>query len=268
MSASSYILSRSFGDPGAPPLVLLHGLGFDGNMWSHWCEALSGDFYVLAPDLPGYGQSADQSSTAMAEDVKALLEVLPPSAHYIGWSLGGLMAMWIAARHPSRVHCMVSICATPCFKASEQWKGGISAEDFAKFQSIATRGDKETVGRRLTAIVTRGERNPEHWQNLIRPLMHIPDHDSLQSGLDILWQTDLREALKHTDVPMMHLLGDNDAMLSPMSASALKDLASNQNVALMEHTSHALPWSRQTHAITLIRKFIMQADGAISKRNA
>ena len=45
------------GDPGAPPVVILHGLPESWYSWHHQIEALAQDHFVVAPDLKGYGQS-------------------------------------------------------------------------------------------------------------------------------------------------------------------------------------------------------------------
>ena len=249
---------RTFGNPDATPLVLLHGLRFDGRMWDRWCETLQNDFYLLVPDLPGYDSAQEQKSIAIAEDVQSVLSKLPESACYLGWSLGGLFALWIATHHAHRARCAISLNATPCFAAGKQWSSGINMEQFATFRSILTTGEERTITRRIAALAVRGDQSPMHWQKIMRPLMCVTHRDTLQSGLDILWNTDIRKALQHSKVPIMHLLGDSDAMLSPTLASALCDLVPHQKVALMGDTGHALPWSRESHAISMVRQFIFK----------
>ncbi len=90
------------------PVVLLHGspggrFDFDGLL-----EALSADRCVVAPDLPGFGDSTrdvpDYSVDAHAAYVDAWLAALhEPRAHVVGFSMGGGVALALAARHPGRV---------------------------------------------------------------------------------------------------------------------------------------------------------------------
>jgi pimeloyl-ACP methyl ester carboxylesterase len=98
---------RAF-DSKLPAVVLIHGAGFDHSAWalqSRWFSHHG--FAVLAPDLPGHGHSegpALKSIAEMADWVAALLDATgATAAHLIGHSMGSLIALETAARHPSRV---------------------------------------------------------------------------------------------------------------------------------------------------------------------
>src|ERR1700742_5138009 len=95
-------------DSSLPTIVLLHGAGFDHSTWalhSRWFAHHG--FSVLAPDLPGHGRSAGQALTSiadMADWVAALLDAAGAAkARLIGHSMGSLIALETAARHPDKV---------------------------------------------------------------------------------------------------------------------------------------------------------------------
>jgi pimeloyl-ACP methyl ester carboxylesterase len=101
---------RNF-DPTLPAVVLIHGSGFDHSAWAlhsryfahHGCS-------VLVPDLPGHGRSpgpALTTITAMANWVAALLDAAGVAkAHLVGHSMGSLIALETAARHPAKVSAL------------------------------------------------------------------------------------------------------------------------------------------------------------------
>ncbi|GAA4562344.1 alpha/beta fold hydrolase [Planotetraspora kaengkrachanensis] len=94
------------GDHGAPPVVLLHGRGFDHTDWEAVAGGLAGAWRVLAPDLRGHGRSEWPGSyrlEAMRDDVIGLLEGLGTPATLIGHSLGGLVACLVAQERPAMV---------------------------------------------------------------------------------------------------------------------------------------------------------------------
>jgi pimeloyl-ACP methyl ester carboxylesterase len=98
---------RNF-DAALPAVVFLHGAGFDHSAWalhSRWFAHHG--HAVLAPDLPGHGRSAGPalpSIGAMADWTAALLDAAGAKpAHLIGHSMGSLIALEAAARHPGRV---------------------------------------------------------------------------------------------------------------------------------------------------------------------
>src|ERR1700748_490427 len=95
-------------DLSQPTIVLLHGAGFDHTTWalhSRWFAHHG--FGVLAPDLPGHGRSqgtALPDIAAMADWTAALLEAAGATkARLIGHSMGSLIALETAARHPEKV---------------------------------------------------------------------------------------------------------------------------------------------------------------------
>src|ERR1700710_570291 len=98
-------------DPSLPAVVMLHGAGFDHSAWalhSRWFAHHG--FSVLAPDLPGHGRSSGpalRSIAAMADWSAALLDSAGAAkARLIGHSMGSLIALETAARHPAKVSAL------------------------------------------------------------------------------------------------------------------------------------------------------------------
>jgi pimeloyl-ACP methyl ester carboxylesterase len=90
------------GGAGEPLLLLLHGLGATGDVWSGWWPVLARRWpgRWLAPDLPGHGGSAELAEytfEALAEAVSPLMEP-DGRAVVLGHSLGGVVALALAAR--------------------------------------------------------------------------------------------------------------------------------------------------------------------------
>ena len=95
-------------DSSLPTIVLLHGAGFDHTAWalhSRWFAHHG--FGVLAPDLPGHGRSGGAplaDIAGMADWTAALLDAAGAAkARLVGHSMGSLIALETAARHPAKV---------------------------------------------------------------------------------------------------------------------------------------------------------------------
>src|ERR1700726_1081521 len=98
-------------DCSLPTIVLLHGAGFDHTTWALHSRWFAHHGYgVLAPDLPGHGRSIGAPLTTiadMADWTAALLDAAGAAkAHLIGHSMGSLIALEAAARHPARVSAL------------------------------------------------------------------------------------------------------------------------------------------------------------------
>ncbi len=95
-----------------PPLILIHGLGADADVWAYCLGPLSRSHRVIAPDLLGFGRS---SKPLIRYHVWTFVEVLDRLLHdlnlgqvsIVGNSMGGWIAAWFAIRFPERVQRLV-----------------------------------------------------------------------------------------------------------------------------------------------------------------
>lgn len=96
-----------------PTLVLLHGFTGSKENWLALMPLLATRYRVIAPDLPGWGESArvdgaDYGYSAQAERIVAWLATLGDTpVILVGHSMGGGIAALVAARHPQRVSRLV-----------------------------------------------------------------------------------------------------------------------------------------------------------------
>ncbi|MFZ3264540.1 MAG: alpha/beta hydrolase [Terriglobales bacterium] len=106
------LLSYAEGPSHGPPLVLLHGLGRRWQVFLSLIPALSVRWHIFAPDFRGHGKSVrvlrGYHGTEYAEDIARFLRArVQEPAVIFGHSLGGMIAMWIAAHHPELVRALI-----------------------------------------------------------------------------------------------------------------------------------------------------------------
>jgi len=107
-----------------PTVVLLHGLFMDHGAWDGVIDQLAGEFHLVAPDFPGFGDSEKPPLARFGYDVESFTEVVADlyagldlgRAAVVGHGLGGAVALTLAARHPELVARLV-VVDTPCFDA-------------------------------------------------------------------------------------------------------------------------------------------------------
>jgi pimeloyl-ACP methyl ester carboxylesterase len=125
------------------PLVLLHGGLGSGEMFGPALPALARGHQVIAVDLQGHGRTADIDRPIdvrlMADDIAALIDHLGlDRPDLVGYSLGGGVALQVAAKHPSKVRRLVTasvnIRPDAIYPAIREQQGQVSAAaaDFMK----------------------------------------------------------------------------------------------------------------------------------------
>ncbi|MDJ0739462.1 MAG: alpha/beta fold hydrolase [Gammaproteobacteria bacterium] len=109
--------TKTFGDPGHVPLLLLHGLFGSSTNWGSVARQLADHYHVIVPDLRNHGQSPHtdvHDYPSMAGDVVALLDAHGvDSATVVGHSMGGKVAMHLALTIPQRVARLAVVDMSP-----------------------------------------------------------------------------------------------------------------------------------------------------------
>jgi pimeloyl-ACP methyl ester carboxylesterase/putative sterol carrier protein len=119
---NTFLLEAGEGDP----IVLLHGLGATNASMLTTMWDLAADRRVIAPDLPGFGDSGkpirSYDAKFYAEWATALLDELGiERAHFIGNSLGGRVALETAMFAPERVNKLILLTPSPAFIRKREW---------------------------------------------------------------------------------------------------------------------------------------------------
>ena len=110
-SADAVMHVAEHGPSDGVPIVFLHGSMVAGWMWTGQVEDLA-EFRCLVPDFPGFDRSAEEpwvSFASTADDVAGMIKSRcgGGGAHLVGLSLGGIVALNVAVRHPSTVHSLI-----------------------------------------------------------------------------------------------------------------------------------------------------------------
>ncbi len=106
-----------FGNPGNPPIVILHGFFASSRNWRQIARQLGEKYHVLVPDLRNHGASphtALMDYPHMAADIYDFLDHRGfNDATVIGHSMGGKAAMWFALHYPERVDDLIIVDIAP-----------------------------------------------------------------------------------------------------------------------------------------------------------
>jgi len=114
------------GDPAAPPVILLHGLGATNASMLPLLADLARDHRVLAPDAPGFGASDAPAAAYSSAWFAAWLEAFQARtgsrrAIVIGNSMGGRIALEAGLTHPGSVRALVLLAPSPAFRRLRQY---------------------------------------------------------------------------------------------------------------------------------------------------
>jgi len=203
-----------------PDLVMLHGWGLHGGLFGPVLEPLAECFRLHLVDLPGHGRSPMIEGEYTLERVAgAIAQAVPANAHWLGWSLGGRIAL-AAARDGAPIEKLILVGANPCFTQKPNWPHAMPAQELEQF-ATSLRDNYKTTLQRFLALQSRGsERAREELRSLREALFAHgePAPEALAGGLAILRGADLRPALADIRQPTLVLHGERDT-LAPLAAA-------------------------------------------------
>jgi pimeloyl-[acyl-carrier protein] methyl ester esterase len=214
-----------------PKLVLLHGWGLNRHIWDDLVPQLSA-FDVTLLDLPGYGARANETMPSSIDEVTELcLEQAPDKAIWLGWSLGGMVAIQAAAwdsqrtklGQKERVSALCLVNTTPCFAEAEDWSHGVSVENMQAFAEQLANDYRKTLNGflLLQAGGTPSARKIAKFASQRISQLATPSKATLMAGIDCLRTTDLRESLSNITLPCHVISGRLDRIIKPSASDYL-----------------------------------------------
>lgn len=244
---------------GPLPLVLIHGWAMHGGVFAPLVEALAAHCTLYLVDLPGHGHS--RHCALPLEPVacaQAIVERTPPAA-WLGWSLGGLMALEGALDHPGHVRALTMLCATPRFVRNTDWPGG-DPDTLARL-ARDLREDYRGTLERFLALEAMGSDDPAAELRHLRALAFArgePDPRVLEEGIGLLGRTDLRPTLARLTVPSLWIAGRRDRLVPPAAMHRAAQACHGRFVEIA-HAGHAPFMGHAERVAAALRPFLAGA---------
>jgi len=240
-------------DPALPTVVFLHGAGFDHSVWALLARSFAyHGFGVLAPDLPGHGRSGGaplSSIAALADWTAALIDAAGVrAARLVGHSMGSLVALETAARHPEKVTALGLIATAAPMRVSDDLLNAAKTNDHAAVDMISlwSNGYRATMG---------GSQAPGLWmlggaERLLeraRPGVLFADLSACNDYRDGL------AAAAKVAVPSVVILGSRDLMTPAKSGRAIAAAIPGCRLIMIEGAGHMLMSERPDEVLAALR---------------
>lgn len=225
----------------AEDLVLLHGWGLHSIVWDDVMPALLETFRVTVIDLPGMGQSPLPADEYSLDFISAHIEaVLPRKFHLLGWSLGGLVALALAAKIPERIQTLVTVACSPKYVVADDWLPAMPAAILDKFSQIYAEDNEGTLIRFL-ALNAKGSMTMKEDVKKLKDILFfcgLPAPRALREGLGILRDTDLRNTLAALTIPSLMIFGEQDQIVPVAVAAEIEARGYPVKISIIKGVSH------------------------------
>ena len=266
------------GDPSKPLLLLLHGFPAFWYCWHYQIKALSKDYWVVAVDMRGYGESdkpegkENYTKDLIAQDLFHLvLSLGRQSCAVIGHDWGGVIAYRLAALRPTLVQKLIIINAPQSDTMDEllqtSWDQMFRSWYIYFFQlprlpeQVIQLNDFDMFDRMFRENPSAQHHFPQEMIDAYKytfgqPGALTPPLNYYRQNSGWSWSRDGPVEVPHITCPVQVIWGEKDRALSPMLATMAARHADRFSVRFLPHASHWAMMEEPDQVNTFIREFI------------
>lgn len=229
-----------------PDLVLLHGWAMNSGYFEPVVETLARNFRVHLVDIPGHGKNREYPQLYSVENLaKEILNTVAPvlnaKAIWLGWSLGGCIATWLAKHCSEKVMALILVASNPRFVQEANWSYGIEDKVLQDF-STSLMNEFEKTLLRFLSLQIRGAKNERELLRQLRKQMQqsvAPDNEVLKGGLEVLRNFDGRDLLSQLNMPVLMMAGEKDTLVPVKAIEHAAELSDVVQLSVWRATGHA-----------------------------
>lgn len=199
-------------------VIFLHGIGGNRSNWADQIAAFSGRYLAAAWDARGWGDSDDYdgplSFADVADDLARVLDHFgKKTAHVVGLSMGGFIALEVFARHRPRIRSLTLVDTLASFATritEEQKRAFVESR---KAPLLAGKPPRDIAGP-VAASLTGRRATPETVRRLEESMARLHPQ-SYMKAVDAVVNFDRSDVLDTIDVPVLAIVGSDDRLTNP-----------------------------------------------------
>lgn len=231
------------GTPDLFPILFLHAFPLNRHMWRYQLDGLSYEYRIIAPDLPGFGQSPLLKETptieAYSKSIINLMDRLEiQKAVFGGCSMGGYILFQIYKEYQDRVAGFI-FCDTKAAADTEEARQN-RFNMIKDAQENGLRPLMESMGPKLVCPATK-ETKKELYENLKETILSHPVEGIAHSQEAMANRQDYHEIAKTISVPSLLVFGNEDVFTPPEMGRMLHSCIPNSTLEIINHAGHLSP---------------------------
>lgn len=232
------------------PIILLHGLSDSSNFWDPLINSLSTHYRTVAPDLRGHGGSDKTSRITMelfTSDLEKLMEELEiQDTIIIGFSLGALISLNFALKHPKKVRSLILLSGY-CYNSPELVNRFQNLQEVTKDKGVGGFFDEM-----IQLVYPEEFKFDEEILSESKEIaLNMNNEESLICSLEVCKNFDVKDRLIEINVPTLIFCGNEDILVEPKNSEELGNGIKNSKLIKLDGAGHNIMVPEKTDGIIL-----------------
>lgn len=237
-----------------PAILFIHGTGGSGKVWFNQMRRFESAFRVIAPDLPGYGQTPLPEFIRSIDDYPAFVLALMDAmglekAVLVGNSMGGRVSLQLALDHPERVSGLVLLNSS-----------GL------KLPGIPTVNVREMAPEEFASrLFFRSPEQPSSRAALAERFVDSPEQKQARQTMLRLTagplRQDMQARLSEVTAPTLVIWGEGDRIIPPVYGETLASAIPNARLAVLPRAGHVPMLERPGAVNEVMAPFLAELHG-------
>jgi pimeloyl-ACP methyl ester carboxylesterase len=244
-----------------PPLLLIHGLGYDHHGWGPLPPLLDRDFRLVLVDNRGVGESdapeGPYTIAGLAADAVAVVDAAGiERTHVVGVSLGGFVAQELAISHADRVDRLALLSTSPGgpnqYPMPEETVESFRAYMRLEREDAIRQGVENSLGDR--AVRERPDIVDEVYAYRLE---RAPPMEPWLAQLAAGTEFDVFDRLPEIAAPTLALTGGADVVIDPRNSELLAERIPGARLEVVPDRGHLLYWEEPELVASIVREFLL-----------
>lgn len=240
------------------PLVLLHGFCETHHLWDHYLPTLGEEFWVLAPDLPGFGLSTSLPEGFSLSDVADRLaqwlnQLGIEEAVLIGHSLGGYVALAFLEKYPQRVKGIGLFNSTAYADSAEKRKSRNNVIDFVEKYGV------ETFVTSFVPQLFYPTNRPyleEQIANVVAQASATAQYSLVAYTRAMQQRPNRLPVLEAYRGPILYIIGEMDGSVPLADSRKQLEHLDNYQAYILEETGHMGMYEQAERSLEILQEFM------------
>lgn len=234
----------------------IHGWGVNYHIFDYFQTLLPADWYTTATPLLGHDNSPTIEHFSVAQAAEHMAKHIKQPTYLFGWSLGGVVALYLAYHYPEKVKGLILCCSFAKLLAEANYPAGLKQTTLHKIAPLFEQDYPKYMRQFLELQLLNNPHAHQILQIVLHDVLKLGTPTALRAALTEVEHIDARSWLHNIHQPTLLIFGEKDAITPPKMGEYLAQHLPNAQLNLITQASHTPFLSHADEVIKLMKKWI------------